>query len=499
MEISGAVEAVGGRRGYSSDGSHRKPIFSRYSASRIAFALDAVLIVAACVFAAQTIDGGILNGSQLDASILYSASIFFFSIILFKYYSIKNIIDKWASVRILCRAYVLILGMNLAAALFIDRVSLSGFFWLSALLAGLGIGLWGTRTVFRRILLKLRDRGSLDLSSAVIVVGGINERVERQLEALKRRGDRDEIGRRVLGAVFCDYGIDTSSQNKHFQDVALLPTAALFDWISENNPQSVVIFSPSGLDLEKSKTFEPLVRALSAYPLQIEVVGGEVAPCWSGMDVSLLDRYLTGKLDMRPLSESALVCKRLIDLVGAIMLMPLVLPTIGVIALLIKLDSPGPVFFRQARSGLMHKEFQILKFRTMRDDREAGHDFHQATRCDPRVTRVGSWLRSTSLDELPQFFNVLGGSMSLVGPRPHAIQHDNLFRTIVNDYGGRLRVKPGITGWAQIHGLRGPTPTKEIMEERIALDRFYIENWSLALDLRILVATVSVPFRADAF
>jgi putative colanic acid biosynthesis UDP-glucose lipid carrier transferase len=103
------------------------------------------------------------------------------------------------------------------------------------------------------------------------------------------------------------------------------------------------------------------------------------------------------------------------------------------------------------------------------------------------------------LDELPQFFNVLGGSMSLVGPRPHAVQHDHIFRLIVDDYGGRLRVKPGITGWAQIHGLRGPTPTKEVMEQRLKLDRFYIENWSLALDFRILLATLVVPFHAEAF
>jgi undecaprenyl-phosphate galactose phosphotransferase/putative colanic acid biosynthesis UDP-glucose lipid carrier transferase len=158
-------------------------------------------------------------------------------------------------------------------------------------------------------------------------------------------------------------------------------------------------------------------------------------------------------------------------------------------ALVIKLDSKGPVFFTQTRNGFNGRSFRIFKFRTMHV-LEDGPVIRQATPNDPRVTRLGRWLRRNSIDELPQLLNVLQGKMSLVGPRPHAVAHNNEYGDIVANYAFRHHVKPGITGWAQVRGYRGETPTVELMAQRVELDLWYINNWSIWLDIWILTQTL---------
>ena len=164
------------------------------------------------------------------------------------------------------------------------------------------------------------------------------------------------------------------------------------------------------------------------------------------------------------------------------------------IALAIKFTSDGPVLFKQKRLGWNGAEILVYKFRSMYVDHESGQYVKQAQRGDERVTSFGRFLRRTSLDELPQFINVLQGRMSIVGPRPHAIAHNEKFKELVPRYMLRHRVKPGITGWAQIHGYRGETDTLEKMESRVEYDLFYIENMSLWLDLRIIVMTIFKGF-----
>ena len=165
------------------------------------------------------------------------------------------------------------------------------------------------------------------------------------------------------------------------------------------------------------------------------------------------------------------------------------LPALILIAVAVKLDSPGPVFFRQKRYGFANNEFTVFKFRTMQHREFEDPSVPQAKRDDRRITRIGGFLRRTSLDELPQFFNVLLGDMSLVGPRPHAVAHNVQFAQVIDDYLSRHRVKPGITGWAQINGLRGETDTPEKMRARVQHDLYYIDNWSLLFDLKILLLT----------
>ncbi|ONX48719.1 undecaprenyl-phosphate glucose phosphotransferase [Burkholderia cenocepacia] len=170
-------------------------------------------------------------------------------------------------------------------------------------------------------------------------------------------------------------------------------------------------------------------------------------------------------------------------------LIPL-LPLLTMVAIAVKLSSPGPVLFKQRRKGVDGREFHILKFRTMRVHRVQPGVVRQASRNDSRITRVGAFLRRTSLDELPQFFNVLFGQMSVVGPRPHAIEHDDLYRQLIDCYMYRYRVRPGITGWAQVNGYRGETRKVEAMEARVKFDLFYMQNWSFWFDIKIILMTV---------
>ena len=183
------------------------------------------------------------------------------------------------------------------------------------------------------------------------------------------------------------------------------------------------------------------------------------------------------------------ILKRAFDILFSLTVLILIYPFLYVIVgILIKLSSPGPVLFRQKRTGLYGKDFTCFKFRTMRVNREA--DELQATKEDPRNTRIGSFLRRNNLDEFPQFWNVLKGDMSVVGPRPHMLKHTELYSNMIGRYMVRHLVKPGITGWAQVTGYRGETKSMESMAERVKRDVWYIENWSFLLDLKIITVTV---------
>jgi putative colanic acid biosynthesis UDP-glucose lipid carrier transferase len=185
--------------------------------------------------------------------------------------------------------------------------------------------------------------------------------------------------------------------------------------------------------------------------------------------------------------------KRASDIVLASIILVLISPVLMAVAAGVKLSSPGPVIFRQRRTGLDGEVIEVYKFRSM-TVQDNGSVVPQATRNDPRVTRFGRFIRRTSLDELPQFFNVLKGEMSIVGPRPHAVAHNEQYRKIVKAYMARHKVKPGITGWAQVNGLRGETDTVDKMARRVEYDLEYLRNWSLGLDLLIIARTAKLMF-----
>ncbi len=192
-----------------------------------------------------------------------------------------------------------------------------------------------------------------------------------------------------------------------------------------------------------------------------------------------------------PFRGSNGVVKRLSDIILSLVILTMIAPLLALIALAVKLSSPGPVIFKQRRYGLGGEEIRVYKFRSMTCTEDCGKIL-QAKQHDKRVTKLGAFLRRTSLDELPQFVNVLQGRMSIVGPRPHAVAHNELYRTLIKGYMVRHKVKPGITGWAQINGFRGETDTLDKMQGRIALDLDYLRNWSLRLDIHIIMKTVRV-------
>ncbi|MDO8288409.1 MAG: undecaprenyl-phosphate glucose phosphotransferase [Parvibaculum sp.] len=242
------------------------------------------------------------------------------------------------------------------------------------------------------------------------------------------------------------------------------------------------------LPMSEKNKISNAVMQLSILPTSIRLCPDLVAFNLSFVGVADYDGVSTLEIVRTPMENWAPILKSIEDRVLASIALVLVSPIMILTALAVKLDSPGPVIFRQRRHGFNHQVILVNKFRTMKVAQDGSY-VPQAQRGDPRVTRVGKFLRMTSLDELPQLFNVLRGEMSLVGPRPHAIAHNEYYAAILGNYASRHKVKPGITGWAQINGYRGETDTPEKMRKRVEFDLYYIENWSIWLDIKILFLT----------
>jgi Undecaprenyl-phosphate glucose phosphotransferase len=242
------------------------------------------------------------------------------------------------------------------------------------------------------------------------------------------------------------------------------------------------------LPASEGTRLEAVVRQVQMLPVDVQVL-----PDFGGAQIPLRHVYSSGGFSLittvcRPISDRGAFLKWLEDYALASIGLILALPVMVLIAIAIKLESGGPVFFRQRRYGYNHRIIEVLKFRSM-TVLEDGMSVTQATRNDKRVTRAGRFLRRTSLDELPQLINVLRGEMSIVGPRPHALAHNTYYGDLIENYANRHRVKPGMTGWAQVHGFRGETSHPNMMAGRVRYDLDYIENWSIWLDLKIIIMT----------
>ncbi len=250
-------------------------------------------------------------------------------------------------------------------------------------------------------------------------------------------------------------------------------------------PDDVFILAP----WSESDTIDACIDVFIRVPASIHLGPERVLDRFVDARISRVGGVSSLHLVRRPLSSGEVALKRTFDVAVAAAAVALLSPLFALAALAIRLDSPGPVFFLQRRYGFNQEPFRIFKFRTMRtmDD---GRHVPQAQADDPRITRVGRFLRRTNIDELPQLLNVLSGEMSLVGPRPHALAHDQMYEQAIAFYARRHNVKPGITGWAQVNGLRGDTAAEGKMRSRVEHDLWYIDNWSPLLDLRILWLTV---------
>lgn len=239
----------------------------------------------------------------------------------------------------------------------------------------------------------------------------------------------------------------------------------------------------------QTETIDGLIDAFMRIPVAIHLGPERIFDRFDDIRIAKTGGIASLQLGRPPLSAGEIMAKRALDIGLASFALFLFTPVLLLIALAIKIDSPGPALFRQRRLGFNQRAFSIVKFRTMTvaDD---GDTVRQATRGDQRITRIGRFLRRWNLDELPQLINVLSGQMSLVGPRPHAIAHDRHYDNRIALYARRHNVKPGITGWAQVHGLRGETDTVEKMQARVEHDLYYIDHWSVLLDLEIMARTV---------
>ena len=324
-------------------------------------------------------------------------------------------------------------------------------------------------------------------SSAVIVgAGALGAKVAR---ALQTDGTH---GRELLG--FFD---DRRGERVHAEARAhhLGTLDGLAAFIRARNVREVYITLPLGSQPRIVALLEQLQGTTASLFFVPDVFGISII---QGRLQDLNGMAVVGICDT-PFTGSNELVKRASDLVLASLILLMVAPLMGLIALGVKLSSPGPVLYKQRRNGLDGEEIKVYKFRSMRV-MEAGDEIRQATRDDPRITPFGAFLRRTSLDELPQFFNVLQGRMSIVGPRPHAVAHNEQYRELIKAYMVRHKVKPGITGWAQVNGLRGETDTLDKMRARVEYDLEYLRNWSLGLDLQIIARTIRlVVFDRNAY
>lgn len=261
-------------------------------------------------------------------------------------------------------------------------------------------------------------------------------------------------------------------------------TEAVLKRVRETAAEEIVL----ALSWSHPEDIDLLLERLRVVPLPVRLLPDRSVSTVLRHQPSLLHRSFMVELQRTPLTALERGSKRMLDVTVAATALILLAPLLLMAAVAIKLESKGPVIFRQRRHGFNGQSFTIYKLRSMKVQ-EDGAEVVQATERDPRVTAVGRFLRQTSIDELPQLLNVLQGHMSMVGPRPHALIHDYEYGRMIANYAFRHHVKPGITGWAQVHGYRGGTPRLELMERRIALDLWYIDNWSLTLDIRVMVGT----------
>jgi polysaccharide biosynthesis protein PslA len=317
-----------------------------------------------------------------------------------------------------------------------------------------------------------------------IAVVGSSDGVARSLAAIAASRPRD----RVVG-VFLDRGEVTGTR---FGDVPVLGTASdLVSFVSRSDLDEVIVaLSPR---MSTARLFR-LIDTARGLPVDVRVAAADGLSADPRTDTSSM-RLID--VSHRPLRGVAGWVKRAEDIVVACVALVLVAPVLALAALAIRLESPGPVLFRQSRYGFANRSIEVLKFRTMYVDQGDGTGAARTTRDDPRVTRVGRFLRRTSIDELPQLINVLRGEMSVVGPRAHALAmkvEGRLYDQAVAAYFARHRVRPGITGWAQVNGLRGEVDTLEKARLRVAFDLEYIDRWSLFFDLRIMIRTIKTMF-----
>jgi Undecaprenyl-phosphate glucose phosphotransferase len=409
-------------------------------------------------------------------------------------------------------------GLGLVASLaYALAAHCLGLYRLNALLEGEQDGgrvwtSWGLAILVLAVILFLFKAGAGASRGAVIclfIVGGLSLFLVRRLAKHRLRsalmggairgrraillGTRNELARLARGDLLVRFGLEeTSRVMLPHKDGANLSAElwkaqidALIDRVRVSAAEEIIL----ALSWSHPEDIERLLDRLRVVPLPVRLLPDRAVSTILRRQTTVSQRLYMVELQRTPLNAFERLIKRMLDVAVAATSLVLLAPVLVIAAAAIGLETGGPVIFRQRRHGFNGKSFVIYKLRTMRV-LEDGPAVVQARLEDPRVTPVGRFLRQTSIDELPQLWNVLQGHMSIVGPRPHALVHDHEYGSMIANYAFRHHVKPGITGWAQVRGFRGGTPRLELMQQRITLDLWYIDNWSLALDLYIMLRTV---------
>jgi exopolysaccharide biosynthesis polyprenyl glycosylphosphotransferase len=327
-------------------------------------------------------------------------------------------------------------------------------------------GLWAWREYVDRLGSRLRARTALDRRSVFVIADGpiSNLQMQRRFHT---------VGMESLGLCLN------------------LParTADMVRRVRALEPEEVHIVCAPG----RLASLQPLLDELRKLPCTIRIACDVLPSSFAGLPTELVGPTAVLRMQSEPIGPRDRILKRAVDVLVAGVAIVALWPLMATVALIIKFDSPGRSIFRQRRTGYNGEVFDVLKFRSMTVE-ENGHRVSQATKGDERVTRVGRFCRRWSIDELPQLVNVLKGEMSLVGPRPHAVAHDEEFRARLPEYDHRFKMKPGVTGLSQVSGFRGETPTDDLIARRVDLDRWYVEHWSLWLDVKIILKTFVAIF-----
>jgi putative colanic acid biosynthesis UDP-glucose lipid carrier transferase len=374
-------------------------------------------------------------------------------------------------------SFVVIL-MMIAAALTKGTADYSRVWFFSWAMASF-VYLTVYRQVLDLVLSYSRRQGWNHKGIIIFGAGELGQKVAGRLE------EADWVGFKVLSFFDDQSNIAETTIN----GVAVKETSQLITFLSDNDVKELWIALP----FKDEERVKKLIYELRHISISIKFIPDIFGFRLLNQDVYEVAGIPVVQLNGTPMQGVNRLVKELEDRFLSLIIILLISPVMLIIAILIKLESKGPILFKQIRNGWDGKEIKVYKFRSMGVDAEK-EGFKQATKNDNRITKLGAFLRKTSLDELPQFFNVLQGRMSIVGPRPHVVSQNEAYKDQVDYYMQRHRVKPGITGWAQINGFRGETDTLEKMSKRVEFDLYYIENWSLWFDIKIIMMTIAKGF-----
>lgn len=382
-----------------------------------------------------------------------------------------RMVSSWAFV------FLLFIGASFFAKLggAISRVWLSGFFF-----AGLS-ALFAERLLLRALVRRWAREGRLDRRTIIV---GSDKNGENLIRALKAQEDSDI---QILGV------FDDRNDSRSLDTCAGEPKLGKIDDIVEFARRTRIDLVLFALPISAETRILEMLKKLWVLPVDIRLSAHTNKLRFRPRSYSYLGKIPTLDVFEQPITDWDMVLKSAFDRVAGAIILVLLAPVMALVALAIKIDSPGPVLFMQKRYGFNNERIDVFKFRSLFHDQADPLAAKVVTKGDTRVTRVGRFIRKSSLDELPQLFNVVfKGNLSLVGPRPHAVQgklQSRLFDEAVDGYFARHRVKPGITGWAQINGWRGEVDSEEKIQKRVEFDLYYIENWSVMFDLFILFKT----------